>query len=84
MDSTVKLRIKIDGNFKEVEVAADDLADAVKRIKQETKDLESGLINSNQIAQAFEQAGAAVQSLQSVEQQPPVLTAFSCARQIGR
>lgn len=66
MDSTIKLRIKIDGNFKEVDVAADDLADAVKRIKQETKDLESGLINSNQIAQAFEQAGAAVQSLQSV------------------
>lgn len=66
MDTTVKLQIKIDGNFKEVEVAADDLANAIKNIKQKTKDLENGLINSNQMVQAFEQVTQAVQGLQSV------------------
>ena len=66
MSDTVKLQIKIDGNFKEVEIAADDLADAVKNIKEKAKDLESGLINSNQMVQAFEQVTSAVQGLQSV------------------
>ena len=66
MSDTVKLQIKIDGNFKEVEVAADDLADAVKNIKEKARDLENGLINSNQMVQAFEQVTQAVQGLQSV------------------
>lgn len=65
MNDVVKLQIKIDGNLKEVEVAADDLADAIKNIKQKTKDLENGLINSNQMVQAFEQVTQAVQGLQS-------------------
>lgn len=69
MSDTVKLQIKIDGNFREVEVAADDLADAVKNIKEKAKDLESSLINSNQMVQAFEQVTSAVQSLQSVMHQ---------------
>lgn len=68
MDTTVKLQIKISGSdsFKEVEVSAKDLAEAIDKVKKHTHDLNENLLNANQITQAFEQVGAAVRSLQSV------------------
>ncbi len=66
MSDTIRLKIQIDDNLKTVEVNSDDLRDALGQVKEEADRLNSGLINSNQIAQAFEQMGAAVQALQSV------------------
>ena len=67
-DNIVRLQIKVSGSdtFKEVEVSADELAKAIAQVKKKTEELQNSLINANQIAQAFEQVGAAVQSLQSV------------------
>ncbi len=66
MSDTIRLKIQIDDNLNTVEVNSDDLRDALGQVKEEADRLNSGLINSNQIAQAFEQMGAAVQALQSV------------------
>lgn len=65
-DNIIKLKIKVDDNLKFVEMNADELKDALGRVKTEADKLNSDLINSNQIAQAFEQVGAAVRGLQSV------------------
>lgn len=67
-DSTVRLQIKITGenSIKNVEMSADQLRSAIEQVKNEADKLNSSLINSNQIAQAFEQVGSAVQGLQSV------------------
>lgn len=66
MSDTVRLKIKIDDDFKTVETNADDLRDAISQVVDEAGKVNSSLINSNQIAQAFEQVSSAVQSLQSV------------------
>lgn len=65
-DNVIKLKIKVDDNLKLVEMNADELKDALGRVKTEADRLNSDLINSNQIVQAFEQAGAAVRGLQAV------------------
>lgn len=65
-DNTVRLRIKIDDDFKTVETNADDLREAIAHVVDEAGKVNSSLINSNQIAQAFEQVSSAVQALQSV------------------
>lgn len=65
-DNIIKLKIKVDDNLKFVETNADELKDALGRVKTEADKLNSDLINSNQIAQAFDQMSSAVQSLQSV------------------
>ena len=66
MSDTVRLKIKIDDDFKTVETNADDLRDAISQVLDEAEKINSSLINSNQIAQAFEQVGAAVRGLQAV------------------
>ena len=66
MSDTVRLKIKIDDDFKTVETNAGDLRDAISQVVDEAGKVNSSLINSNQIAQAFEQVSSAVQSLQSV------------------
>jgi hypothetical protein len=65
-DNTVRLKIKIDDDFKTVEANADDLREAIGQVVDEAGKVNSSLINSNQIAQAFEQVSASVQALQSV------------------
>lgn len=65
-DNTVRLKIKIDDDFKTVEANADDLREAIGHVVDEAGKVNSSLINSNQIAQAFEQVSASVQALQSV------------------
>ena len=67
-DTTVRLQIKVSGEdgFKKVEVSADDLRGAIEQVRNEAEKVNSSLINSNQIAQAFEQVSSAVQGLQSV------------------
>lgn len=67
-DTTVRLQIKVsgDGDFKKVEISADDLRGAIEQVRNEAEKVNSSLINSNQIAQAFEQVSSAVQGLQSV------------------
>lgn len=66
MSDTVRLKIKVDDDLKTVEADANDLRDAMKQVVDEAGKLNSSLINSNQIAQAFEQMSSAVQALQSV------------------
>lgn len=66
MSDTVRLKIKVDDDFKTVETNADDLRDAISQVVDEAGKVNSSLINSNQIAQAFEQVSSAVQTLQSV------------------
>lgn len=68
MDTTVRLQIKVTGKdgFKEVEVSADDLRKAIGNVREDAERLSNSLINSNQMAQAFEQVSSAVQGLQSV------------------
>lgn len=66
MSDTVRLKIKVEDNFVNVEADANDLRDAMKQVVDEAGKVNSSLINSNQIAQAFEQMSSAVQSLQSV------------------
>ena len=65
-DNTVRLKIKIDDDFKTVEANADDLREAIGQVVDEAGKVNSSLINSNQIAHAFEQVSASVQALQSV------------------
>ena len=65
-ENTVRLKIKIDDDFKTVETNADDLRKAIEQVKNEADKVNSSLINSNQIAQAFEQVSSAVQGLQSI------------------
>lgn len=65
-DNTVRLKIKIDDDFKTVEANADDLREAIGHVVDEAGKVNSSLINSNQIAQAFEQVSVSVQALQSV------------------
>ena len=67
-DTTVRLKIKIEGSdsLKNVEMSADELAKAFVEVKDKVRELNEKLLNANQIAQAFEQVGAAVQGLQSV------------------
>lgn len=65
-NNTVRLKIKIDDDFKTVEANADDLREAIGHVVDEAGKVNSSLINSNQIAQAFEQVSASVQALQSV------------------
>ena len=65
-DNTVRFKIKIDGNLKEVEANADELKEALGQVKEEAEKMSASLINSNQIAQAFEQVSSVVQGLQSV------------------
>lgn len=67
-DSTVRLKIKItdENSIKNVEMSADQLRDAIEQVKNEADKLNGSLINSNQIAQAFEQVSSAVQEVQSV------------------
>jgi len=69
-DTTVRLKIKIEGSdsLKNVEMSADELAKAFVEVKDKVRELNEKLLNANQIAQAFEQVGAAVQGLQSVMQ----------------
>lgn len=66
-DSTIRLKIKIEGSdgFKEVEMSAEQLADAIGKVKKEAHSLDEKLLNANQISQAFEQIGSAVRGLQS-------------------
>lgn len=66
-DSTVRLKIKIEGSnsFKEVEVSAEELADAIVKVKKEAHNLNERLLNANQISQAFEQIGSVTRGLQS-------------------
>lgn len=66
MSDTVRLKIKVEDNFVNVEADANDLRDAMKQVVDEAGKVNSSLINSNQIAQAFERMSSAVQSLQSV------------------
>src|SRR5574344_308337 len=66
MSDTVRLKIKVEDNFVNVEADANDLRDAMKQGVDEAGNVNSSLINSNQIAQAFEQMSSAVQALQSV------------------
>lgn len=66
MPDTVRLKIKVEDNFVNVEADANDLRDAMKQVVDEAGKVNSSLINSNQIAQAFEQMSSAVQALQSV------------------
>ena len=66
MSDTVRLKIKVEDNFVNVEADANDLRDAMKQVVDEAGKVNSSLINSNQIAQAFEQMSSAVQALQSV------------------
>lgn len=67
-DTTVRLQIKVSGEdgFKKAEVSADDLRSAIEQVRNEAEKVNSSLINSNQIAQAFEQVSSAAQGLQSV------------------
>ncbi len=67
-DTTVRLQIRVSGEdgFKKAEVSADDLRGAIEQVRNEAEKVNSSLINSNQIAQAFEQVSSAVQGLQSV------------------
>ncbi|MBQ8958893.1 MAG: hypothetical protein IJ057_10445 [Bacteroidales bacterium] len=65
-ENTVRLKIKIDDDFKTVGTNADDLRKAIEQVKNEADKVNSSLINSNQIAQAFEQVSSAVQGLQSI------------------
>lgn len=67
-DTTIRLKIKIEGDdsLKDVEVSAEQLAQAFVDVKDKVHELNEKLLNVNQISQAFEQMGAAVQGLQSV------------------
>ena len=67
-DTTVRLQIKVSGEegFRKAEISADDLRGAIEQVRNEAEKVNSSLINSNQIAQAFEQVSSAVQGLQSV------------------
>lgn len=67
MSETVSVRIKIDdaGSFKQVQVDADDLRDAVRAVKEETDCLKSSVINWAQAAQAADMFQQTLGSLQS-------------------
>lgn len=65
-DNTVRLKIKVDDDFKTAEVHADDLRNAMKRVTKEAGNLKTSLINGNQFAQAFNWITTAVRGLQSV------------------
>ena len=65
MFETIKLQIKIDGNLKEVEVSADELAEAFVKVKDKVRELNEKLLNANQVAQLFDQVTSAVQGLQT-------------------
>lgn len=69
-DSNVTFRIKItdDGGFKKVEFDAEKLRDAIEQVKNQADKVNSELLNSNQLTQAFEHVGAAVRGLQSAMQ----------------
>ena len=64
----VKLEFKISGSdsFKEVEVSAKDLAEAIDKVKKHTHDLNEKLLNVNQIAQTIDQVSSMMRGLQSV------------------
>lgn len=68
MSDIVKLQIKIEGSdsFKEVEVSAKDLAEAIDKVKKHTHDLNEKLLNVNQIAQTIDQVSSMMRGLQSV------------------
>ncbi len=68
MSDIVKLQIKITGSdsFKEVEVSAKELAEAIDAVKKRSHELNEKLLNANQIAQTIDQVGSAIQSLHSV------------------
>ena len=68
MSDIVKLQIKITGSdsFKEVEVSAKELAEAIDAVKKRSPELNEKLLNANQIAQTIDQVGSAIQSLHSV------------------
>lgn len=68
MSDIVKLQIKITGSdsFKEVEVSAKELAEAIDAVKKRTHDLNEKLLNANQWAQTFDQVSSTIQSLHSV------------------
>ena len=67
-DTTVSFKIKItdEGGFKTVEFDAKKLRDAIEEVKNHADKVNSKLLNSNQLTQAFEQVTSAVQGLQSV------------------
>lgn len=67
MSETVSVRIKIDdaGSFKQVQVDAEDLRDAVRAVKEETDRLKSSVINWAQAAQAADMFQQTLESLQS-------------------
>lgn len=67
MSETVSVRIKIDdaGSFKQVQVDAEDLRDAVRTVKEETDRLKSSVINWAQAAQAADMFQQTLGSLQS-------------------
>lgn len=67
MSETVSVRIKIDdaGSFKQVQVDAEDLRDAVRAVKEETDRLKSSVINWAQAAQAADMFQQTLGSLQS-------------------
>lgn len=67
-DNTVRLKIKVedDNSFRNIEANAEELRNAIDKVRSEADKVNSSLINSNQIAQAFEQVSSAVQGLQSV------------------
>ena len=68
MSDIVKIQIKITGSdsFKEVEVSAKELAEAIDAVKKRSHELNEKLLNANQIAQTIDQVGSAIQSLHSV------------------
>lgn len=65
-DNTVRLKIKIDDDFKSCEANADDLRNAIKRVSKEAGTLKTSLINGNQFAQAFNFVVSAVRGVMSV------------------
>lgn len=67
MSETVSVRIKIDdaGSFKQVQVDADDLREAVRAVKEETDRLKSSVINWAQAAQAADMFQQTLGSLQA-------------------
>lgn len=67
MSETVSVRIKIDdaGSFKQVQVDAEDLRDAVRAVKEETDRLKSSVINWAQAAQAADMFQQTLGSLQT-------------------
>ena len=60
-----KIRIDDEGSFKKVEVDADDLRRGIGTVVDETRRLNSGLINMAQVGQVFDQLGSAIGQISS-------------------